>query len=221
MGLYGGLIIYPKYKFYSQPQVGFNIILQDWNHDDDPEALYLRMINGVYNLNRNTLIQPTQSIDGANFSRFHIHSALINGKGRFHSGTIDMNDINTHNGAPLETFEVEHSYSYRFRVISAATLYPFRVYVQDHPQLNIRASDGFEIVQGNESSSRDLLVESFIIHPCERYDFTLNANNRNRNTYLLVAESIEDFSSKNPPEYHAAEAIIQYKGTPFYISRKR
>lgn len=109
---------------------------------------------------------------------------------------------------------MEYSYSYRFRVISAATLYPFRVYVQGHPQLNVRASDGFEIVQGNESSSKDLLVESFIIHPGERYDFTLNANNRNQNAYLLVAESIEDLSAKNPPEYHAAEAIIQYKGKP-------
>lgn len=115
---------------------------------------------------------------------------------------------------------MEYSYSYRFRVIRAATLYPFRVYVQGHPQLNVRASDGFEIVQGNESGSKDLLVKSFIIHPGERYDFTLNANNRNQNTYLLVAESIEDLSSKNTPEYHAAEAIIQYKGTPLTYPEK-
>lgn len=65
-----------------------------------------------------------------------------------------------------------------------------------------------------------MLVESFIIHPGERYGFTLNANNRNQNAYLLVAESIEDLSAKNPPEYHAAEAIIQYKGKPLTYPEK-
>ena len=84
MGLYGGLIIYPQYQFYSQPQVGFTVILQDWNHDDEPETLYQRMLNGVYNLETFSLREPTQSIDGANFSRFHMHSALINGKGRYY-----------------------------------------------------------------------------------------------------------------------------------------
>uniref|UniRef100_A0A8W8HTY5 L-ascorbate oxidase n=1 Tax=Magallana gigas TaxID=29159 RepID=A0A8W8HTY5_MAGGI len=127
MGLYGGLIIYPKYKFFSQPQVGFTVLLQDWNHDDEPETLYRRMLNG-------------------------------------------------------------------------------------HRELNIRASDGFEIVRGTGNNSRDLIVESFIIHPGERYDFTINAN-QTRGTYLLVTESIEDLSKKNPPEYHAAEAINQYEGT--------
>nr|XP_011415330.1 laccase-4 [Crassostrea gigas] len=210
MGLYGGLIIYPRYKFFSQPQVGFTVLLQDWNHDDEPETLYQRMINGVYDLSKFTLIEPTQSIDGANFSRFHIHSALINGKGRFYTGRL--NNIFAHNGAPLETFEVEYGKSYRFRVISASTLYPFRVYVQGHRDLNIRASDGFEIARGTGINISDLIVESFIIHPGERYDFTLNAN-QNGGTYLLVAESIEDLSKKSPPEYHAAEAIIRYKGT--------
>uniref|UniRef100_A0A8W8HTA6 L-ascorbate oxidase n=1 Tax=Magallana gigas TaxID=29159 RepID=A0A8W8HTA6_MAGGI len=214
MGLYGGLIIYPKYKFFSQPQVGFTVLLQDWNHDDEPETLYQRMLNGVFDLNKFTQIEPTQSIDGANFSRFHIHSALINGKGRFYEGQYENYDRKryTSNGAPLETFKVQYGQSYRFRVISASTLYPFRIYVQGHRELNIRASDGFEIVRGTGNNSRDLIVESFIIHPGERYDFTINAN-QTRGTYLLVAESIEDLSKKNPPEYHAAEAIIQYEGT--------
>lgn len=211
MGLYGGLIIYPRYQFFSQPQVGFTVLLQDWNHDDEPETLYQRMINGVYDLSRFTQIESTQSIDGANFSRFHMHSALINGKGRFFSGQNNINSF-TNNGAPLDIFEVEYGKSYRFRVISASTLYPFRVYVQGHRELNIRASDGFEIVRGTGNNSRDLIVESFIIHPGERFDFTFNAT-QTPGSYLLVAESIEDLSKKNPPEYHAAEAIIRYNGT--------
>nr|XP_034324480.1 laccase-10-like [Crassostrea gigas] len=222
MGLYGGLVIYPRYKFYSQPQVGFTVIIQDWNHDDEPETLYQRMLNGVFDLTSRNIKEPTQSYDGANFSRFHMHSGLINGKGRFYTGRINSYNwekIYTHNGAPLETFEVEYGLSYRFRVISAATLYPFRVYVQGHHELHIRASDGFEIVRGTGSNSSDLIVESFIIHPGERYDFTLSAN-KNPDTYLLVAESIEDLSSRNPPEYHAAEAFIHYKETAFRYQNK-
>ena len=210
MGLYGGLIIYPSFKFYPQPQYGFTVILQDWNHDDEPETLYQRMLNGVYDFERYKLIEPTQSIDGANFSRFHMHSALINGKGRFYT-VVNKYPILNHNSAPLEVFEVEYPNSYRFRVISAATLYPFRVYIQDHHELTIRASDGFEIVRGIGEKSMEITVESSIIHPGERYDFTITAN-KNPRSYLLVAESIEDLSKKNPPEYHTAEAIIHYKG---------
>jgi FtsP/CotA-like multicopper oxidase with cupredoxin domain len=47
MGLYGGLIFYPRHKFFSQPQVGFTVLLQDWNHNDEPETLYQRMLNGI------------------------------------------------------------------------------------------------------------------------------------------------------------------------------
>lgn len=211
MGLYGGLVIYPRYKFYSQPQVGFTVIIQDWNHDDEAETSYQRMLNGVLDLTTKTIKEPTQSYDGANFSRFHMHSGLINGKGRFYEeGSLN------HNGAPLETFEIESGQSYRFRVISAATLYPFRVYVQGHTELQIRASDGFEIV---DATGNNLTVESFIIHPGERYDFTLIAN-KSPNTYLLVAESIEDLSSKTPREYHAAEAFIHYKEATFMYKNK-
>nr|XP_034323515.1 laccase-24 [Crassostrea gigas] len=219
MGLYGGLIIYPRYKFYSQPQVGFTVILQDWNHDDEPETLYQRMLNGVYDLKSYTLIEPTSSVDGANFSRFHIHSALINGKGRFYTGHNNIGSSFTHNGAPLETFRVKRSGNSRFRVISAATLYPFRVYVQNHHRLIIRASDGFEILRGVGKNSEDLVVESFIIHPGERMDFTVNFDS-DPGTYLLVAESIEDLSKKTPPEYHAAEALILYEGTPLVYPNK-
>lgn len=168
-------------------------------------------------LTSNTIKEPTQSYDGASFSRFHMHSGLINGKGRFH--TANNYGSYSNNGAPLETFEVENGQSYRFRVISAATLYPFRVYVQGHPELNITAADGFEIVRGTGSNSSELIVESFIIHPGERYDFTLSAN-KNPDTYLLVAESIEDLSSRNPREYHAAEAFIHYKERAFSYKGK-
>ncbi|XP_061171405.1 uncharacterized protein LOC133180951 [Saccostrea echinata] len=219
MGLYGGLIIYPRHKFYPQPQIGFTVLLQDWNHNDEPETLYQRMLNGVYNFNdmSPTLVNTTQSVDGANFSRYHFHSGLINGKGRFWSRP--PNSYLQQNGAPLEVFKVKPQQTYRFRVISAATLYPFRVFVQDHPELTVVASDGFEIVRGTGKDSQAIVVESFIIHPGERYDFFLYTG-KTVKSYLLVAESIEVIPS-NVYEYHAAEAIIQYEGssTSYITSR--
>ncbi|XP_061179028.1 uncharacterized protein LOC133187625 [Saccostrea echinata] len=212
MGLYGALIIYPENKFLSQPQVGFTVLLQDWNHNDDPETLYQRMLNGVYDPGTRKLIPTTFSVDGANFSRFHFHSGLINGMGRFYDTS------STSNGSPLQVFEVDQMKTYRFRVISAATLYPFRVYIEGHPELTIRASDGFEIVEGVGKQSKDLVVESFIIHPGERFDFTVRTS-KEPDTYLFVAESLEVLDpSLN--EYHAAEAIIHYKGSPFKYPSK-
>ncbi|XP_062566058.1 uncharacterized protein LOC134228421 [Saccostrea cucullata] len=210
MGLYGGFVIYRK--ALSEPQKGFSLLLQDWNHSDDPEAIYQRMLKGVYNLASRTKIDTTQAVDGANFSRFHFDSGIFNGKGRFYS------TLTSNNGAPLETCLVEPNEHYRFRIISAATLYPFRVFVEGHPELNIIASDGYEIQRGFGSKSNNLIVESFIIHPGERFDFILKTD-KNPRTYLLVAESIEVIPP-NLNQYRAAEAIIQYKKSPFMYPSK-
>lgn len=156
------------------------------------------MINGVFDNNGNAR-QPTKSIDGSSFSRFHMHSGIINGKGRFYR------DSRNHNEASLEVFEVEEGTSYRFRVISAATLYPFRVFVEGHKNLTILASDGFDInVQ---------TVESFIIHPGERYDFRLETkSDLEKGVYMIVAESLEvDLVN----EVHIAEALLWYNNQNF------
>ena len=123
MGLYGGFVVYPSYKFFPQPQYGFTVVLQDWNHDDDPETL---STNAKWRV-RNKLMEPTQSIDGANFSRFHMHSALINGKGRLYTRQYDRYNtpIFTHNGASLEVFEIEYSKTYRFRLVRPQRYIPF------------------------------------------------------------------------------------------------
>ncbi|XP_078312879.1 uncharacterized protein LOC111102118 [Crassostrea virginica] len=209
MGLYGALIINPKTNEVPEIHEGFTVLLQDWNHDDDPETSYLRMINGVYNLDTRKYENPTHSLDGTNFSSFRFHSGLINGMGRFYRTN------STSNESPLQIFEVEESKPYLFRVISAATLYPFRVYIEGHPTLTIEASDGHDIVNNVHTASTKLVVESFIIYPGERIDFTLQAV-QEPSTYLLVAESLEVLDS-SVDEYHAAEAILHYAKTP-YIS---
>lgn len=206
MGLYGALIVKPKESASRLDTDGEHVlIIQDWNHDDDAETLYQKMINGVFDLT-GTARQPTNAVDGSSFSRFHMHSGIINGKGRFY------HDSRNHNEAPLEVFEVEEETSYRFRVISAATLYPFRVYVEGHKKINILASDGFEISIPT--------VESFIIHPGERYDFRLDTkSNPEKGVYMIVAESLEVNLPEN--EVHVAEALIWYNDFNFTYPKEK
>ncbi|KAK3101843.1 hypothetical protein FSP39_006762 [Pinctada imbricata] len=197
MGLYGSFIVYPNTK--SEDWLEHVVILQDWNHDDDPETLYQKMLYGTFNLETATAINPSLSIDNTAFSRFVFHSGIINGRGRFYNKS-------THNEAPLTVYNVERYKEYRFRVISAATLFPFRVFVENHRNLTVVAADGFDITP--------IEVESFIIQPGERFDFILQANQYPKN-YLLVAETLETQQSlaQSTSSYHAAEAIIRYTGT--------
>ena len=115
----------------------------------------------------------------------------------------------------MQIFEVEESKPYLFRVISAATLYPFRLYIEGHLIVTIEASDVHDIVKNVHTASTKLVVESFIIYLEERIDFTEHAV-QEPSFYLLVAESLEVLDS-SLDEYHAAEAILHYAKTP-YIS---
>ncbi|CAG2237756.1 unnamed protein product [Mytilus edulis] len=202
-GLYGPLVIIPLSTLnISTPQDDNNgkvhtVTIQDWNHFDDPETLYQRMMFGTFDLQENKQIDTTSDISSAYFTRFHCHSGIINGKGRFY------NSLTAHNQAPLTTYDVEPNTYYRFRVIGAATLYPFRVYIQGHESIRIVASDGFEI--------EPIEVDSLIIHLGERIDFILKTDQVSGNN-LLVAETLEvEPASLN--QYHAAEAIIYYTDT--------
>lgn len=206
MGLYGALIINPRERILPILHEGFTVLLQDWNHYDDPDTSYLRMLDGVYDLNTRKKINTPQSVDGTNFTDYQFHSGLINGMGRFYE-TASIS-----NGAPLQVFEVEESKTYLFRVINVGTVYPFRVYVEGHQTLTIESSDGYEIINNVGTAGKKLVVESFIIHPGERFDFTVQAN-QEPGTYLLVAESLEALNS-SIDEYHVAEAILHYAGTP-------
>lgn len=198
MGLYGPLIVY-KQDRDAKNDLEIVSIIQDWNHDDDAETLYQRMLTMVYKNNQPLL--PSESIDGGKFSAFHMHSGIVNGKGRFYTSRTTF----AHNGAPLTVYDVQPGKTYRFRVISAATLYPFRVYVESHPKITIVASDGYDL--------EPMEVESVIIHPGERYDFEL-ITDKNDGEYLFVAESLETAKSLSPRnEYHVAEAIVRYTTT--------
>ena len=79
--------------------------------------------------------------------------------------------------------------TYRFRMIAAGVLYPFRVSVDGH-QITVVASDGCDI--------RPLQVESFVINPGERFDFTLTADQPTGNYW--VSKCIFTHSDKNKVE---------------------
>lgn len=72
------------------------------------------------------------------------------------------------------------SKKYRFRVINVGTIYPFRISV-DQLEITIIASDGYDL--------KLQLVESFVIHPGERFDFLLRAD-RQVDNYWIRTKSI-------------------------------
>ncbi|BFZ08940.1 hypothetical protein BsWGS_11978 [Bradybaena similaris] len=188
MGLLGPLIVREKVP---PPMEEFIMLLQDWNHDLDADLVHLRMVYGNYE-NRKK-VPPTTSLEGALFSMFPFQSGLINGRGRF------FNANGTHNEAPLTVYTVQQTASYRFRVIGAGNLYPYRVSVDEH-DIKLLASDGYDLEPIN--------VESFIINPGERYDFEIVANQPSDN-YWIRAETLEVNVSN-----HIALAILRYQGAP-------
>lgn len=50
--------------------------------------------------------------------------------------------------------------------------------MEGHRELNILASDGFDIVKNNLTADNELIVESFIITPGERFDCLVNASQK-------------------------------------------
>ena len=122
----------------------------------------------------------TYSVEGAKFTYYEFHSGLINGRGRYYTDTSSSPPVVQYK-TPLEVIEVEKDQEYRFRVINSGAIYPFRISVQGH-RIGVTASDGFdfEVVPS----------ESLIIHPGERYDFFLTANQTVEN-YMIFAETLQ------------------------------
>ncbi|CAL1527062.1 unnamed protein product [Lymnaea stagnalis] len=187
MGLLGAFIVRER---VAPPMEEFIMMLQDWNHNMDSDLLHYKMLYGNYEDRRK--LQPSHSLEGAAFSMFIFTSGLINGKGRYYYPN------GTHNQAPLTVYPVVQYKSYRFRVIGAGNLYPFRVSIDDHV-ITLIASDG--------DNFQPIEVESFIINPGERYDFVITANQSVGN-YWIRAVTLE----VNVTD-HVAEAILRYNGS--------
>ena len=94
---------------------------------------------------------------------------------------VNSNNLGEGNGAPLTWYHVKKGQQYRFRVIGVGSMYPIRISVDQH-NLTIVASDGYDVKQ--------MIVESFIINPGERFDFLLTTD-QNIDNYWIRGESIE------------------------------
>ncbi|XP_060075388.1 uncharacterized protein LOC132555065 [Ylistrum balloti] len=186
MGLNGALVIREKIPLETDEHI---LTIQDWNHDIDSDMVYMKMYYGNYE--NGTKVPNTKSLEGASFSMFHIHSGLINGRGRYYDDLTG-----NHNGAPLSSFNVTYGAMYRFRMIATGALYPWRVSIDNH-MLIVIASDGMDI--------EPVTVQSIIINPGERYDFLLSAYQSPSN-YWIRAKTLE--LNLN----HTAEAILHYVG---------
>lgn len=190
-GLYGAFIVHDKPK-PNVPKVEEHImILQDWNHDWDSDTGHLKMLYGIFDGREK--YGGTRSVDGAFFSMFKFQSGLVNGQARYYNP-----DTGKSNEAPLHVFKVTKGQQYRFRVISAGVLYPFRVSVDGH-KMTLVSSDGAGIVP--------LEVESFVINPGERFDFLMDAD-QDVGNYMVRSHTLEEGVT------HLAEAILRYDGAP-------
>ncbi len=86
---------------------------------------------------------------------------------------------------PLETFTVQRGGKYRFRLISAAMVYPFRVSI-DHHVLHVIGSDGSDVTTTP--------VESIVIQSGERYDFWIEARDSTLDgKYWIRVETLEHY----------------------------
>ncbi|VDH93082.1 Hypothetical predicted protein [Mytilus galloprovincialis] len=186
-GLFGAFIIRPKLSNKIQLEEHIMQVFE-WNHEYGSDADDLFEEAGGTYINRTKLL-PSMQLGMSRYTPYRTHAGLINGRGRFWSGT-------SNNGAPLETFKVTKGKQYLFRVIGPGALYPWRVSVDQH-NLTIVGADGYETVP--------VVAESFVIAPGERFNFILNAD-QPIGTYMVRAETLDRrYTTK-------AEAILQYEG---------
>ncbi|XP_033745541.1 laccase-like [Pecten maximus] len=187
-GLYGALVVRDRNNVMAE----HNLLVQGWNHhwSADMDQLKYQM-GGIYE-NR---IKRSNSflLDGDMFSAVLLTSVVINGRGRYYSNWT----TEEHNGTPLSVFRVKQGRMYRFRVINADILYPFRVSVDSH-SISVVSTDGYDI--------QPVTVESFIIHSGERFDFVLTADQPVGN-YWIRAQSLEIEKDRL---LHRADAILRY-----------
>lgn len=130
-------------------------------------------------------------------------NALVNGRGEKH-GVMDEHNLTGSAIAPdptytpLEVFNVDFGKTYRFRMISAAPRCFFKVSVDNHELVAI-ATDGAPL--------KPVTVQSIMIHPGERFDFVLNANQAPGN-YWIKLQGLWDCKPSNGNGY----AILHYNG---------
>ncbi|XP_021365307.1 laccase-like [Mizuhopecten yessoensis] len=187
-GLYGALVVRDR----NDNMAEHNIVVQGWNHHwsaDMDQTMFKN--DGIYE--SRVKWKNSYSLDGEFYSTLLLTSAIINGRGRYYINWVTQE----HNNAPLSIFKVRQGQKYRFLVINADNLYPFRISVDNH-NISLVATDGYDI--------RPILAESFVIQAWERYDFVLTADQAIKN-YRIRARTLEIEADR----IHRADAILRYE----------
>ncbi|XP_069142258.1 uncharacterized protein [Argopecten irradians] len=187
-GLFGAFIIRPRKPLEIPEHI---LTLTDWNHDGDSTSSVMKQAHNDFQ--DRIPYQTSKAADGSNFANFRFQSGLISGRGRFYDPITDK-----HNEAPLSIFRVDPNTDYKFRIINAGIVYPFRFSVDNHTLVAI-ASDGYDF--------EPVIVDALDIFPGERFDVLLHTSNTIEN-YWIRARTLEE-------EYnHRTLAILHYVGAP-------
>ncbi|XP_061175858.1 uncharacterized protein LOC133184799 [Saccostrea echinata] len=153
--------------------------VQDW-YDGQHETDVSPMASSLY---IDTFNSPKKSTEGT----FSPDNALINGRGGGKSIPFHVFIIRVHKS---ET-------SNPFRTINVGATLPFRISIDGHT-LRIIGSNGYSI--------KSLSVDSFIIYPGERIEFTVKRINPGIQNFWIRAEAIETVNKVE------VRAILRYKG---------
>ncbi len=193
-GLTGMIIIHPRLPVIPE----MHMILQDWQHTaatgvdiQSPYAKHHRGSGHLFWAGSGL----DRSADNTELSALAFTSALINGRGRY----------NKEEKFPLTEFRVSSGQRYRFRMVNAAAEYSFEVSVDNH-DMYVVASDGQEL--------RRRHVDAIVIHPGERYDMEVTAD-QPPGRYWLRANTLRRGKGLFPVEdgvVTAVNAVWAYAG---------
>ncbi|ELU06335.1 hypothetical protein CAPTEDRAFT_204209 [Capitella teleta] len=160
------------------------MMVQDWMHDHSREIyhrLKFDLLRFPFDYSPDQCYGISTQADGLQVGVTPFVSALINGKGRLYNKTTSL-PVNGH--VPLENYVVERGSKYRFRLISASMTFSLRVSI-DHHVLHVVSTEAEDL--------EELVVESLVVHPGERYDFWINAEDPlGSGLYWIRAENLED-----------------------------
>jgi len=212
-GLYGALIVkdtIPGNLYDNDLPDQHTIMLMDWQRDSSIDLFYTIGTSLRYwkesedNDPPLTQYSVTRGPDRTELGPTPFWSAILNDKGRHFDESGQTNIKPT----SLNYFNVSRGNRYRFRLIGAQGLYPFRFSIEGH-KLTVIASDGVAI-EHIES------VDYVIVNTGERFDVVVHANNTEQKNFWIWSESLEvaEFSDNEvfytPIEKHRGEAILHY-----------
>ncbi|KAK3108165.1 hypothetical protein FSP39_002376 [Pinctada imbricata] len=208
-GLFGPLVVLPKPDKVRTdiPKVDKDYVmtLTEWNREHSSLELALLRTAKTERIgldpNSSVCFLSTHGPDGTAMGTIPFHSALINGKGHYFP---DRGDIPLIPVLPLETFKVKQGKFYRFRIINAGQIYPFRVSIDQH-RIAVIATDGFD--------TEPEVAESVIIGNGERFDILVHADQPVDNYWVRV-ETLERTRDDVPMKPGKSFAILRYDGAP-------